>query len=226
MLASLIVAGLATDAAAQGNWKPGDFGSFRLRLGIFEPDASSQYWDDKFRDFTGSPSSFKDLLFGMDYMWRTSKNSGFLFGTSFYSGKATQSYRDWVDEFGNDISHTTSLDLWDISAAFVLRLGRGSVVPYLGIGGGFVYWDLRESGYFIDFGIPEQPIIYSGFRADGWTYEGFGLVGLDMALGFRWSFFVEARGRWSDDELGGDFSGFGIIDLSGIEVTAGFSWNF
>jgi len=222
----MIVAATVTDAAAQGNWQPGDFGSFRLRLGLFEPDGNSQYWDEKFRDFTGSPSSFEDLVFGVDYMWRTSRKSGFLFGTSFYNGRTTQSYHDWVDEFGNNISHTTDLDLVDITAAFVLRLGRGRVVPYLGVGGGFVYWKLMERGSFIDFGLSELPIIDAQFRADGWTYEGFGLLGLDMALGHRWSFFVEGRKRWSDDDLGDDFSGFGTIDLSGTEVTAGFSWNF
>ncbi len=224
--ALIIVAVSAVAAEAQGNWRPGDFGSFRLRFGLFEPDAESQYWDDKFADFTGSPSNFEDFVWGADYLWRTSKSAGFMFGTSFYSGATTQAYREWVDAYGGDIRHTTSLDLWDMSAAFVWRLGRGRVAPYLGVGGGFVYWKLAESGSFIDFGDPELPIIFATYQASGWTYEGLGFVGLDVGLGYRWSFFAEARYRISDDELSDDFAGFGEIDLSGTELTAGFSWNF
>jgi hypothetical protein len=226
VLGWIIVAACAAAAEAQGNWRPGDFGSLRFRFGLFEPKADSEYWDDKFRDFTGSASSFEDFIWGVDYLWRTSKSSGLLFGTSFYRGRTTQAYRDWVDEFGADIRHTTDLELWDITAAFELRLGRGDVAPYVGIGGGFLYWRLEESGDFIDFGSDDLPIIFASYRASGWTYEGFGFVGLDIALGYRWSFFVEGRYRVADDELADDFSGFGTIDLSGTEITAGFSWNF
>jgi hypothetical protein len=47
-----------------------------------------------------------------------------------------------------------------------------------------------------------------------------------VPLGFKWSFLFEGRYRWSEAELGDDFSGLGTIDLSGLELTAGFSWNF
>ena len=35
---------------------------------------------------------------------------------------------------------------------------------------------------------------------------GFGLVGIDIPLAHRWSFFGEGRYRWSEAELGGDFT--------------------
>jgi hypothetical protein len=226
LLCLIVVAVFAPDASAQGNWKPGDYGSLRFRLGLFEPDGESMYWDDKFRDFTGSPSSFEDFVWGIDYLWRTSRSSGLLFGSSFYDGKTTQAYLDWVDASGREIRHVTNLQVWDITAAFVWRLGQGGVVPYLGAGGGFLYWYLEESGDFIDFGDPDLPIVFARYRASGWTYEGFGMVGLDVNLGYRWSFFVEGRYRVSDDELSDDFAGMGTLDLSGTEFTAGLSWNF
>ncbi|MFV2072317.1 MAG: hypothetical protein ACC742_06660 [Thermoanaerobaculales bacterium] len=226
VFAAALVALTAAQAEAQGNWKPGDFGSFRFRLGIFEPNGNSQYWDDTFEVFTGSASDFEDLVWGADYLWRTSQHGGLLFGGSFFEGRTTQAYQDWVDADGRDIAHATRLSLNDLTAAYILRFGGNGIAPYVGAGGGIVWWRLREEGSFIDFGDPDLPVIFASFLADGTTWEAFALAGLDIPLGFRWSFFFEGRYRYSEDELNRDFSGFGTIDLSGLEVTGGFSWNF
>jgi hypothetical protein len=216
----------AGSADAQGNWQPGDFGSWRFYAGIFEPNGDSRYWDEKFIDFTGSPSDFEDVVFGVDYLWRTSDQGGLLFGLSFYDGRATQAYRDWETSDGRDISHVTELSFGDLTAAYVLRFGRSSVRPYLGAGGGLLWWRLREEGSFIDFGDPDLPIIFASYQGDAVTWEFFALAGLDFRLGHRWSFFFEGRYRWSEDELNKDFAGFGTIDLSGAQLVGGFSYNF
>lgn len=226
ILGCAVIAISAAGAEAQGNWQPGDFGSLRVWLGIFEPHGDSRYWDDVFADFTGSTSDFADGVFGVDYLWRTSPTAGVLFGTSFYEGNATQAYRDYVDELGRDISHATTLDEWDITLAWVSRLGRGSVVPYVGLGGGLVQWRLEEEGDFIDFSDPDLPVYLTRYRADGWAWEALALVGLDFRVGYNWSAFVEARYRWADDELTDDFAGLGTIDLGGGQLAAGLSWNF
>ena len=225
-IAASILFGSALEAHAQGNWQPGDFGSLRFSLGIFSPDGDSQYWDETFDAFTGSASDFEDVVFGVDYLWRTSRQGGLLFGGSYYDGATTQAYLDWVDSEGGDVNHTTSLALYDLTAAYVWRFGTRGVTPYIGGGGGLVWWRLREEGYFIDFADPELPIVYASYRADGTTWEAFALAGLDVPLGRQWSFFFEGRYRWSEAELNQDFSGFGTLDLSGVQVSGGFSWNF
>src|SRR5688500_20272993 len=50
MLAGLLVA--STPAWAQRGTYERD-GAFRLHLGAFQPEGDSEYWDDKFEDFTG-----------------------------------------------------------------------------------------------------------------------------------------------------------------------------
>jgi hypothetical protein len=226
IVATIILAGFSFDASAQGNWQPGDFGAVRGYLGVFSPQGDSEYWNDTFDVFTGSPSSFEDVVFGVDYLWRTSRRSGLLFGTSFYSGATTQAYLDWVDGDGNDISHTTTLNLTDLTAAYIWRFGAHGARPYIGGGGGLLWWGLREEGYFIDFADPDLPVVFASYDAGGTTWELFALAGLDVPLGYRWSFFIEGRYRWSEAELDDDFSGFGTIDLSGLQLVGGLSWNF
>ncbi|HOC44536.1 MAG TPA: hypothetical protein PKJ99_16090 [Thermoanaerobaculales bacterium] len=228
ILAVLIVTAAAVTAEAQGNWRPGDFGSARFRLGLFEPEGDSAYWDDTFSVFTGAAGDFQDLTIGLDYLWRTSARTGIQFGTSFYGGETTQAYLDYVDLDGWDISHVTSLDTWDVSAAYVVRFGDGgsAVIPYLGAGGGFIFWTLEEAGDFIDFASPDQEVYFGIYQAEGWTWEAFGLVGVDIPVGYSWSFFGEGRYRYADDELGDDFGGFGTLDLSGWELALGLAWNF
>lgn len=217
---------IAADVSAQGNWRPGDFGSLRFRLGVFEPAGSSDFWDQYFTDFTGAPSSLEGLTFGVDYLWRTSRSSGLLFGGSFFSADTTVAYRDWETGDGQDISHLVELEMADLTAAYVVRLGDGGIRPYLGAGGGILWWQFREEGSFIDFGDPELPIVFASYLADGTTWELFALAGLDVPLGYRWSFFFEGRYRWADDELNKDFAGFGTVDLSGLELAGGLSFNF
>jgi hypothetical protein len=216
----------AGSAGAQGNWQPGDFGAFRFYVGLFEPQGDSTYWNDTFDVFTGSPSDFEDWVFGGDYLWPNSKQTGALFGASYYQGRATQAYLDWVDADGQDISHTTELALSDLTAAYIFRFGRHNIRPYLGGGAGLLWWNLREQGYFIDFADEELPVVYASYQSDGITWELIALAGLDFRIGYRSSVFVEGRYRWADDELNNDFAGFGTIDLSGMQFVGGFSWSF
>ena len=38
----------------------------RFEVGYFRPSGSSNYWNDTFREFTGSTSDFGDAVFGFD----------------------------------------------------------------------------------------------------------------------------------------------------------------
>ena len=222
-----VLTGGAAEVAAQGNWQPGDFGALRLRLGLFEPDGDSRYFDDKALDWTGEPEDLEDAAAGMDYLWRYGRSSGLLFGIGFWEGEMTQAYRDFVDQGGMEISHLTSLETAELSVAWSYRFGDGAgLTPYIGAGGGFLWWRLREDGDFIDFGDPGLPINRSFFEAEGWTTHYLLLAGAEVPMGSSWSFFAEGRWRTADDDLGDDFAGFGEIDLSGREISAGVSFNF
>jgi opacity protein-like surface antigen len=218
---------LAAPASAQSRYYGGDH-SFRFWLGVFQPTADSQYWNDAFDTFTGEKSDFDDTTVGADFKFGLTGRTSLLLGGSYYEGTSDQSYRDYVDSFGNSITHTTRLDVAAATAAFVVDLtGRQAVVvPYVGVGGGFYAWRLEENGDFIDF-TPADPTVFSAnFSDDGTTLGWFWLAGVDIPIGPRWSVFAEGRWQHLENDLGGDFSGLGKLDLAGRSITGGVAWRF
>ncbi|RLE23241.1 MAG: hypothetical protein DRJ65_12250 [Acidobacteria bacterium] len=225
IIGSLLV--FAPVAEAQSSWSPGDTGSMRFRLGLFEPNADSSYWDEKFDVWTGSGEDFQDLVWAVDGLWMFGPTVGFQVGSSWYGGATTQSYRDWVDDAGRNISHRTELTTWDLTVAAIFKPFRGSTVrPYIGIGGGLLSWRLLEYGDFIDFG-GDGSVVYGSYRDDGTTFLAFGMAGVEFFSRSGWSFFVEGRWKEAETSLGGGFGGLNQrLDLSGPELSAGIARNF
>lgn len=219
----------ALEVDAQNRWTPGDFGSVKFRLGLFEPDANSSYWNEKFEVWTGNPEDFKDLVWGVDYLWMRAPTWGIQFGSAWYQGSTTQAYRDWVEGNEQEIAHQTELSTWNLTAAWVYKPLHGSDVrPYFGLGIGLVSWRLLEYGDFIDFGSPSgDEIVYGNYRDTGTTFLALGFVGVEFFSRSSWSLFIEGRWNEAETSLGGGFSSLNQrLDLSGPEVSAGFAWKF
>lgn len=203
-------------------------GAFRLRAGLFQPEGSSEYWEEKEVDFTGDIDDFENVSIGGDYLWSFNRRTGLLLSGSYFKGDSTNSYRDFVDNFGNRIRHDTTLQVSSLTAGFHLQLTGpdAAVIPYLAAGGGIYFWNLEEAGDFIDFG-PSRPEVFTArLESDGVAPGFFGLVGFEVPFGRTLSFFAEGRWTRAEDKLEGDFEGFGDIDLSGREFAAGLSWSF
>lgn len=224
MLAGLLV--VSAPAWAQRGSYERD-GAFRLHLGSFRPDADSEYWDDKAREFSGDAGDFENLSVGGDYLLSLSRHVGLLFSGSYYQGDTTQSYLDFVDNRGDEISHDTTLDIGSLTAGVVFSFTGpdAPVIPYVGAGGGFYSWRLEEDGDFIDFHSPRHDVFFSNPTADGVAFGGYWMVGLEAPITPRMSLYGEGRWTRAKDTLGGDFEGFGDLDLSGREFVAGISWN-
>jgi hypothetical protein len=228
LIALLATLACATPALAQrGYYDPGE-NTVRFRLGLLTPEGDSAYFDDKRLDFSGEARDLEDALFGVEYERRLTPQYGFVFGGSFFQGQQDQAYLDFEDRFGNDIAHTTTLDLESLDVGVLLRLAprHAPIVPYVGGGGSAVFWRLEEDGDFIDFGVEPLDIFADTFKDDGVALGYFLAAGIEVPLGRSWAFFAEGRWRAAEDELGGDFEDFGKLDLSGSEATAGASFRF
>lgn len=201
-------------------------GAFRLWLGAFRPDGNSEYWDDVERDFTGDIGDFENASFGADYLLNLSRNTGLLFSGSVFEGDTTQSYRGFLDNFGDRIRHDTTLGIASATLGVVFHFAPGATIsPYLGVGGGAYFWTLEEEGDFIDFGPPDE-IFSARLESDGVAFGHYWLAGLEAPISDRLSIFAEGRWTRAKDELSGDFESFGgEIDLSGRQYAVGLSWN-
>jgi hypothetical protein len=200
--------------------------TIRLRVGEFSLDGDSQYWDQREIDFTGGVDDFDDTIFGVDYTRMLTERFGLLVSGSVYEGSNRAAFLDFEDDFGNDISHRTSLDITQLDLGVVFHLLRRDAVvsPYVGGGIGFYGYELEESGDFIDFG--NFDIFEGTFNAEGDAVGGFFLVGLEIPITDQLGVFGEGRWHSVNDELGDDFGEFGEIDLGGRELVAGVSFRF
>ncbi len=228
-LATLLFLFSPTSSRAQEelqHW-PGQ-SNIRFSLGEFAPDGSSSYWEDKEIDFTGSTDELADITLDIDYIYYWTERFGALVSMGGWQGKQTQSYRDFVDLSGRDISHLTTVEgVWlDFGLVFHLFDRRRAIMPYVGAGGSVVFWELSEEGEFIDFDRSPPEVFNDAFFADGDAFGWFFLVGLEVPVSDSVALFAEGRWRRAEDELGSDFAGFGTLDLSGRSITGGVSFVF
>lgn len=212
--------------AGRGHW--GEQQSLRLLIGQFTPRGDSRYWDEKAIDFTGDADDFEDGAVELEYMRFLGPRLGLLVSLGLFEGDATQTYRNFVDDRGFDISHRTTLEIDSLTVGLVFNLLPRDkvVVPYVGAGAGFYSYRLEESGDFIEFGTFESPIFRGTFEAEGDTFGWYYLAGLEVPVTRNFAILGEARWQRAEDELGDDFTGFGDLDLSGRSYSLGLSWSF
>lgn len=206
----------------------GERNFLRVQAGLFQPDGDGNYLPEKALEFTGNADDFEDVSIGIDYLRLLGDRTALQVSGNFFEGQADQAYLDFVDDRGRDIFHTTTLEVSSVNLGLLFYLAsRGSaVVPYVGVGGGLYSWRLEESGEFIDFGLFEPEIFAGTFFDEGETFGYHYLLGLDIPLGQQFSIFAEGRWQEAEDDLAGDFQGFGTLDLSGREIRAGAAWSF
>ena len=206
----------------------GERNLFRIQGGLFTPRGEDDYWLDKELEFTGDADDFEDFSLGIDYVRLLAGRIGLLVSANSFSGETGQSYLDFVDEFGFQITHIATLETDSLSLGllFYLTSRNSAVVPYVGIGGGYYDWRLVESGDFIDFSLFEPGIISDTFVSEGGTFGYYYQVGLDIPLSSKVSVFAEGRWQRADDDLDEDFEGFGTLDLGGQDIRAGVAWRF
>ncbi len=222
----------AAPAAAQrhGRYRGGDPAdhALRLRVGGFVPDGDSSYWDEKALDFSGEAEDLEDFSFGLDYRLDVTPHFSLLFAGTAFAGETDQHYIDFTDEFGDDIVHTTTLDITSLTLGAIFHfVGPDAVDPPLrrrrrrplqlqlrGVGrlhrlqpaaGGDLHRHLHRRGGDLRLLPARRP------RS----------AGEPQRRPLRRGPLAARRGR-----AGHDFEGFGDLDLSGRDISAGVTWRF
>jgi hypothetical protein len=231
LMVALLAGALPAEARSRrdrGYDRYGSEQSFRLRLGMLTPEGDSDFFDDVEFDFTGGVDELEDVVGGADYIFDVQRHVGLMLSADYFEGQQDQSYRDFVDNRGNRITHTTTLEITPLTAGIFVKLAPqdSPIVPYVGAGGGIYAWRYREAGDFIDFSDPDRPVFTDTLEDTGSALGYYLLAGLEVPLSSYFSFLAEARWDRADDELGGDFENLGTLDLSGRRVMGGLAWHF
>jgi hypothetical protein len=210
--------------------QPGLRPEFRIGIGIFEPDGDSRFWDGNSLEFTGGPSDLEDASVSAELLWPVGRLTSVHFSLGFFEGDTSQAYLDFIDESGRDIVHDSRLEIAPLTVGVMLRPfpGANRIAPYVGAGGGFYFWTYQEVGDFITFDSFGEPIeiVFADFETDSVALGYYLLAGIDVALGPTVSLYGEFRWQDADDDMDGDFSGLGEIDLSGRDARMGIAWKF
>jgi len=239
MVASIFV-GAAGAAEAQDPSADFLFGKPRGSLGARGAwqmvSASSDIYDFFGEELTIDKGDFDSFLFGVDASFAVASRIDLVAGFEISRASVSSEYRDFVDENDLPIVQDTGLTLVPVTLSVKLYLtprGRevsryafvpAKVRPYVGGGGGFVWYELEQGGDFVDF--VDLTIFTSAFRSSGWGFATQAFGGVEVGLTPRWFLSVEGRYLWSDADLGGDFLSFEPIDLSGARIGAGINFSF
>ena len=96
------------------------------------------------------------------------------------------------------------------------------VVPYVGAGGGAMWFQVRQSGDFVDY--VDLSVFTDVFESSGWAPTAHAFGGVDVRVLRRAYVTFDARYTWASGSLGPDWIDFDPIDLSGLRLSAGFNF--
>ena len=97
-------------------------------------------------------------------------------------------------------------------------------VPYVGGGAGFMHYQLKQYGDFVDFA--DLSVFTDYFSSDGYAPSAHVFGGTDVQL-YRILFLTfEGRYVWANAKLGKDFIDFDPIDLAGFRLSTGVNVRF
>jgi hypothetical protein len=245
LLSGVFLLGTADDVSAQpGGGPPREpdflFGAPRGFLGVRGGGQIAAGGSDIYDFFSGlltlEKSDFNAALLGVDVGIAVHPRVDVVFGFEFSEGGASSEYRDYVDDQDLPITQDTRLRIVPVTGSVRLyltprgrQISRFAYVPakvrvYAGGGGGLVWYELVQTGDFVDF--VDLSVFTSSFRSSGLSLGAQAFGGLEVTLGTRWFLSFEGKYLWSKSDVGEDFVSFDPIDLSGARISAGINFDF
>jgi opacity protein-like surface antigen len=210
-------------------------GSLALRGSWIFARAGSDLFDFVEEQLTIEKRNFNRAAFAADYGIAITPRTDAVIGVEVNRASVPSEYRNLVDNNRQPIEQTTSLTELNLTGnvRFALtsrgrEIGRfawvpSGVVPYVGAGGGALWYRFQQSGDFVDALDPRRAIFTDTFRAQGWTPSAQVFAGVDVKLRGRWFLTLDGRYLWAAGALGNDFEGFDPIDLAGFRAGAGIN---
>jgi hypothetical protein len=237
-LATVLALGFALPAYAQHG---GDGYLFHapsvrlsLRAGYDHANANSDVFDQAVTDLSLNKKDFSGLTLGGEIAFALGSRFDLSIDGGYSRANKGSDFRHFIDNNNLPIEQTTTFERAPImgNLRFYLtptgrNVGRlawipNKVVPWVGAGGGTMWYRFRQQGDFVDF--QTSNVFASSFSSTGWTPAAQGMAGVDVSITPLIALRGEGRYVWAKAPLGQDFSGFNRIDLSGVQGTLGLTF--
>jgi len=213
----------------------------RVSIGVFGgyaiPREGSDIYDFVQDELTIDEGDFRSFAFRAEIAVRATDRVDIALDVGVAEKEVDSEFRDFIGTDGLPIVQSTELSRIPVTLSgkyYLKDRGRSvsrfawipeSWAPYLGAGLGFVAYEFRQTGEFVDF--ETLDIFNDTFLSDGTAPVVQLLGGVDVSLGPRFLFTVDGRYGWSSHDLGTDFDpAFQDIDLAGAQISAGFKIRF
>ena len=237
--ALLAVTLLPADASAQGG--PGFLFKrphvlLSIRGGYAVPRAGSDVFRFTEERLTVSRHDFDAAAVEAELAYSVADRVDLALGVGYSSRDARSEFRDWVGTDDQPIRQMTRFSRLPVtlSAKYYLR-DRGRAVsrfawvpekwaPYVGAGGGWLWYRFRQEGEFVDF--ETLDIFPDLFESSGFAPTAHILGGIELALGAQFVLSLEGRYSWGSVSMDQDFVDFDRIDLAGFQSTVGLGIRF
>jgi hypothetical protein len=210
-------------------------GSFGFRVSRVLARTGSDLFDFIQKQLTIDEGDFDSPDVAFDVGFAVSPRVEVILGFEFSQVVTSSEYRDFVDSNRQPITQDTSL--FEAIASGSVRIAlipRGRRIsrlawiprratPYVGAGGGYLWYRFRQRGDFIDVFSPRLAIFSDTLTSQGWAPTAHVLGGVDVRLYRRLFATVEGRYLWASARLERSFEGFDPIDLAGARLGAGIN---
>jgi len=211
-------------------------GSIGIRGSLAIPTEGSDSFDFVRDQLTIEKGDFRSAAFAFDVGVALTPRVDVVAGLDLARKTVASEYRDFVDNDLLPIEQRSSLRQNAVTGSIRVALApRGRSVgrfawipsrvqPYVGAGGGVLFWEFSQSGDFVDF--QDFSVFPDTFSAKGVSPTAHVLGGTDVQVYKRLMLTVEGRYVWASGTLEDDFIGFEPLDLSGFRVSAGINLVF
>jgi hypothetical protein len=235
VLAVVLVAAVPALAQSSGNGFlfKSPSGAVTIRAGFDRATAGSEIFSFVTDELTLRHRDFSAFTLGVDVDLTVTPRVKAVLGGGYASSTTPSEFRHFVDTDDQPVEQTTEFRRLPLAASIKVYLvdpGRAvgrfawipaRVAPYLGAGGGAMWYRFRQVGDFVD--TQTLRVFSDQFDSHGWAPMAQAFAGADVSLSPRFALAGEVRYAWAHAHMSSDFSGFDSIDLSGIAVTGGLA---
>lgn len=212
-------------------------GSVTLHGGWASASARSDLFSFTTNQLTLKRGDFSSPTAGADIALRIRDRTDIVFSAEMAGVDKGSSFRNYLDNNDQRIEQQTRFERVPLTVSvkeYLRDRGRAighlawiptRIAPYVGVGGGAMWYKFQQTGDFIDFN-QNFDVFPAVLQSSGWAPTAHVMAGAEFSIDPRFAFVTEARYGWSRAALDGDFSGFDRIDLSGFSTTAGIAVRF